>query len=603
MPRGRLVVSLGIVAVTLVAFAPALRAGFLEWDDYQNFVANPYYRGLGWSQLRWMLTTPWSGHWTPMTWLTLGLDWVLWDRDPLGFHLTSLLWHAACAVAMFLVGVRLLAHALPELPSPTIHMGAAVSALVFAIHPLRVESVVWVSERRDVVSGLFYLLTILGYLRAAGAPQRRVRWLALSLVSFTLAITGKAIVMSLPVVLVVLDVYPLRRLPSRWREALGPSSRSVLLEKVPYVAIGLAGAAAAAATAIDFKTTADYPLWARPAVFGYNLIFYLGKTLVPLDLSPLYEMPSRWGLTDARLVFGLVIPTVMTVLLVGLRRRWPAGLAVWIAYTATLAPVAGLAVHVGPQIAADRYTYLAGLGPALLVGAGACLVARAESIGAPVRRLAGAVGVAALAGLAVLTWQQSQIWQDDVTLWQHAVALDPTCATCQSNLGTAQQVRAPVEAVAPLRRAVALRPDLAHHHANLGLVLLTLGRPAEALPHLTRAAHAHPEDLTLQSRLGAALAQTGDVGAALQHLHMVLQRRPDHVEALTTLGFVLVAAGRPAEALGYLWRAAVRAPRAPHPRMGLVRAHRALGDHDRAQRELAALRSLDATLAGQVEPQ
>ena len=95
--------SLGIVAVTLAAFAPALRAGFLEWDDYQNFVANPYYRGLGWSQIRWMLTTPWSGHWTPMTWLTLGLDWVLWDRDPLGFHLTSLLWHAACAVVLFLV--------------------------------------------------------------------------------------------------------------------------------------------------------------------------------------------------------------------------------------------------------------------------------------------------------------------------------------------------------------------------------------------------------------------------------------------------------------------------------------------------------------------
>lgn len=548
-----------------------------------------------------MLASPWSGHWTPVTWLTLSLDWVMWGRDPFGYHLTSVLLHATAAVVLFLVAERLLGHALPGMPPATVRAGAAVTALFFAVHPLRAESVVWVSERRDVVSGLLYLLAVLAYLRACAATgTAHARWLALSVATYGLAMMAKAIVMSLPVVLLVLDVYPLRRLPTHWRAALAPPFRAVLWEKIPYVAVALAGAVVAAAVVVDVTSTVEYPLWVRPGVFGYNLVFYLGKTLVPAGLSPLYEMPVRWSIVDPRLLVGVLVPTALTVVLVGVRRRWPAGLAAWIAYGVTLAPVTGLAVAAGPQLAADRYTYLACLGPALLVGAAACRLGHSRSIAAPVRRAAAASAAFALAGLAGLAWQQSEVWRDDVTLWEHAVAVDPTCARCQNNLGTSHQDRAPQAAVAPLRRAVALRPDLEHFHANLGLVLLHLHQPGEALAHLQRAADARPDDTILQIRLAAAFAQTGDVQAAQQRLASVLRRRPDHVEALTTMGFTLAEAGRPGDAVAYFERAAVRAPRAPAARVGLVRAYLALGDHTQAERELDTLRALDPELAEHV---
>jgi Tfp pilus assembly protein PilF len=601
VPPGRWAITsglaVGIAAVTALAFANARWAGFLAWDDHANFVVNPHYRGLGPAQLWWILTNAWSGHWTPLTWLTLSLDWVLWGRDPLGYHLTNVAWHAANAVVLFAIALQLLTRALPDSSPAIVRAGAAVAALVFSLHPLRVESVVWVSERRDVVSGFFYLLTVATYLSASAAvgPARR-RWLALSIVSYALAMASKAIVMSLPIVLVVLDVYPLRRLPTRWRAVLERPWRPVLLEKVPYLVIALAGAVVAATVVADVKSTADYPLWARPLVFGDNLAFYLRKTLVATDLSPLYEMPIVWVATDARRLVGVLVSVSITLALLAAGRRWPAGLAVWIAYVVTLAPVAGLAVAAGPQVAADRYTYLACLGLALLAGAAVCRLASWSSIEAGLRRTAlGAIALG-LAGLAWLTWQQSLIWRDDLSLWQHAVLVDPTCARCQGNLGNALRDRAPHAAVAPLRQAVALRPDMPSLHANLGLVLLGLGRPAEALPHLEQAAAGDPDDLILQTHLGAALGQAGDLATARRQLDAVLQRRPDFVDALINMGFTLAADGRPAEALGYFERAALRAPRATAARAGLVHAYSALGDRAAAERELAVLRALDPRL-------
>jgi Tfp pilus assembly protein PilF len=599
-PRRRAItsaVAVGIAVVTAMTFANARWAGFLTWDDHANFVVNPHYRGLGATQLWWILTNAWSGHWTPFTWLTLSLDWVLWGRHPLGYHLTNVAWHAANAVVLFVIAIQLFTRALPPASPTMVRAGAAVTALLFSLHPLRVESVLWASERRDVVSGFFYLLTMTTYLSAAVAvgPARR-RWLALSVGSYGLAMASKAIVMSLPVVLVVLDAYPLRRLPTHWREALARPFRPVLWEKVPYLVIAGAGAVVAATVVVEVKSTADYPLWARPAVFGYNLVFYLGKTLVATGLSPLYEMPIEWAVTDARLIAGVLASASITLALVGGRRRWPAGLAVWIVYVVTLAPVAGLVVAAGPQIAADRYTYLACLGLALLAGAAVCRLEGWPSIGPGLRRTALAAVAVALAGFAGLSWQQSLVWRDDLTLWQHAVLVDPTCARCQGNLGNALRDRAPHAAVAPLRQAVALRPDMPQLHANLGLVLLTLGRPAEALPHLERAAASDPNDLVLQTHLGAALGQAGDFAGARRRLDVVLQRRPDFVEALINMGFTLAADGRPAEAVGYFERAALRAPRATAARAGLVHAYSALGDRAAAERELAALRVLDPRL-------
>ena len=593
------VLPLVIALVTCAAYLPALGAGFVTWDDDYNFLSNPHYRGLGWSQLAWMLTTAWSGHWTPLTWFTLSLDWTLWGMRPFGYHLTSLLLHAANGVVFFAAAERLLARALPGGSGAGIRAGAMVAALLFAIHPLRAESVVWVTERRDVLSGLFYLLTVLTYLRAADAELvERRRWLTLSVAAFVLAMMSKAIVVSLPLVLLVLDVYPLRRLPTRWPELTTSRVRPVLLEKIPYVLVALAGGLTAVRLATSFTTAAEYPWWAHPGVFGYDLVFYLWKTAVPYGLSPLYELPHRWDSLDPRLVIGVLLPVVVTIVLFVWRRHWPAALPVWGVYIVTLVPVGGLAVHNGPQIAADRYTYLACLGIALLAGGGIALVQRAECLAPALRRFVAASTVTALAGLAVLSWHQSEAWRDSLSLWEHAVAVDPSCAHCQRGLGASRYAAGDAAgAVDPLRRAVAMRPDIPQFHGDLGLVLLWLDRPGEAISHLELATRAFPLEPSLQASLGAALVQTGQVEDGERQLQGVLRRRPDHIKALTAMGFSLAESGRGADAVGYFERAIAGAPQAPAAHYGLARLYLALGNQPGADRELAWLRAFDPDLA------
>src|SRR5213596_1562525 len=226
--------------VTFIAFLPTLRNQFVDWDDFKNFLDNPYYRGLAWTQLRWMWTTH-LGHYIPLTWMTFGLDYLLWGMNPLGYHLTNLLLHAANAVVFFFVVRRILTLALP---SPSEHgyalaVSSGVAALVFAIHPLRVESVAWVTERRDVLSGLFYLVAILLYLRACERGARGRGWYWLSVAVFGCALLSKSMVVNLPVVLLILDVYPLRRLGGAlgWWSA---RARRVYVEKIPFVLLAAA---------------------------------------------------------------------------------------------------------------------------------------------------------------------------------------------------------------------------------------------------------------------------------------------------------------------------------------------------------------------------
>src|SRR6059036_859315 len=232
-----------IALITFAAFLPALQNQFVNWDDKDNFLDNPHYRGLGWTHLRWMWTTH-LGHYIPLTWMTLGLDYVLWGMNPVGYHLTSLLLHAANAVGFFFVVCRILTLALPA-PSERGHaLTAGFAALVFAIHPLRVESVAWVTKRRDVLSGLFYLLTILVYLRDCERGERGRGWYWLSVAVFVCALLSKSMVVNLPVVLLILDVYPLRRLGGAvgwWSER----ARRVYVEKIPFVLLAAAASAVA----------------------------------------------------------------------------------------------------------------------------------------------------------------------------------------------------------------------------------------------------------------------------------------------------------------------------------------------------------------------
>src|SRR3989454_4517414 len=284
-----------VALVTFAAFLPALHNQFVNWDDDKNFLDNPHYRGLGWSQLRWMWTTH-AGHYIPLTWMTLGMDYLLWGMNPVGYHLTSLLLHVTSAVVVFFLARRLLTLALPRASGRghALTVSAGFAALVFAIHPLRVESVAWATERRDVLSGLFYLLTLLTYLRACerGARGRRSYWLSVAL--FGCALLSKSMAVSLPVVLLILEVYPLRRLGGspRWAGASPPRGFAAHSPPGPLGPGAPARALPARRSPRGMVSVAHLSALDRLAVSAYGLSFYLLKTVVALNLSPLYMLPQ-----------------------------------------------------------------------------------------------------------------------------------------------------------------------------------------------------------------------------------------------------------------------------------------------------------------------
>jgi tetratricopeptide (TPR) repeat protein len=567
----RRIAPFAIAAITFAVFAPALQYGFILWDDDRNLLTNPSYRGLGWAQLRWAFTSAVMGHWIPVTWLTFGLDYALWGMNAFGYHLTSVLLHAANAALFYLLGRRLLRLGLTAAAPRAITLGAIVAALFFAVHPLRVESVVWVTERRDVLSALFYLLTVLAYVKACAAdgPPRR-RWFLASIGAYALGLLSKSLIMSLPLVLLVLDVYPLRRARGNWRR--------VLLEKLPYLGLAVAAAVVSVLVVIakvGLTSASAYPPPARAAMALYSLVFYVWKTLLPLELSPMYELPAQVGLTSPRFLAAALVAVGVSVVLVLARRPWPAALAAWLVYGLTLAPVSGI-VHNGPQLVADRYSYLSCLGLALLVGAGVASAVSSAAITRPLRATVAIAGLGWLVGLMVLTFDQLPVWRDTEEVWRRSLAVDPECAFCHGQWGALLGNRGELgEAIAHFERVVALRPGTIRPRGNLGLALLKAGRPVDAAVQFERMLAQEPNDAETRTRLGLALARQGKLAEASGELERASRDNPRHVGALLNLGLALMELGRPAEAVRYLERAVTLDPASGLAREALARARTA----------------------------
>ena len=562
----------GVVAlVTVAAFMPTLRNEFVNWDDPVNLLRNHRYRGLGWAQLAWMFTAFHMGHYIPVTWLTFGLDYVLWGMKPAGYHLTSLLIHAATAVVFYHVAAHLMRAAAPTRGErePAVQVGAAVAALGFAIHPLRVESVAWATERRDVLCGLFYLVSVLAYLRGwmAGREARMIArgWYAAALAAAVLALLSKSMAVSLPFVLLILDVYPLRRLPASPARWLRPESRGILVEKVPFfLPAAAAGIAAFVAVGQGAKI---YPLAtigiaARLAIVAYALAFYLWKTLLPVGLAPLYELPLPlvpWS--PSFLLSGAVVAS-MSLAALAVRRRWPGFTAAWAAYVVILLPVSGLFQN-GPQIAADRYTYLACLGWALLLGGGvmtawqAGALSRTRRVGAAV--LLGVV-ILALAGLGCLSWVQTSRWRESETLWRHAVEVWPS-VNGHTNLGVALSDKGRSdEAVTHYRRALEMNPRDASAQHNLGAALARQGRREEAIEHYRRALEIDPQHAAAHHNWGVALGRLGQWDEAASHFAQALRIDRYRPETHTAWGIMLGQQGRWDEATQHFASALQLAP-------------------------------------------
>jgi tetratricopeptide (TPR) repeat protein len=572
----RRLVPCALVVLVFAAFSPALGAGFVDWDDDHAFLENPAYRGLTPGHLAWMATTRHMGHYQPLSWLTLGIDHALWGMDGRGYHLTNLLLHALTAVAFYLLARALLPLCLRSvaLARPEIELSAALAALLFAVHPLRCESVAWITERRDVLSGLFLVLTLWTYVRHAGSEKR---WLALALVLYSLSLLSKASGIVLPFVLLVLDRWPLAR---AGRE---PSAR-LLLEKLPFLGLAVlfGGLALWAAGYEDTtRTLAQHGTLERIVQAGYGLAFYVGRTLWPAHLVPIHELPSPFDPLEARWLVPALLAGLGTLVLFLLRARVPAAWTAWLCFGIVLAPVSGLAQS-GPQLVADRYSYLACMPFALLAAGGLLAWARRR----PARSLPAVqlgAGVVLLLGLA--TWRQTRVWHDSDTLWSRAVDEDPLNPTALQNLGV-QRMRAGTEsprrevrarlwlqALALFERGFELSPR-PEFLVNQGLIHMLLSDldPDHAPERLERARELVERGIALQGERpggvsprwklqhGILLLRLGRKDEAAARLAEVVQERPGDVEGRRMLGIALIELGRPEDARAHFEHALGLAP-------------------------------------------
>lgn len=551
----RAVFPVAVATLTLVCFLPAMSASFLNWDDNVNFLENTAYRGLGAEQIRGAFTSALFGHYIPLTRLTWSLNYALGGMNPWGYHLVNVLLHAGNVACFYFVARRILAAAVNQgsqdaRREPDFCVAGAVAALVFGIHPLRVEPVAWITGRADLLCGGFVLVATWAYLRAVeGTSRARPRFLLISGAGLAAALLSKGVALTLPAALLLLDVYPLRRVSRFGWWAL-------VREKLPLLLVSLVGAVVvvlAVRRGAIFTRPDEYGAIARLAVASYNFCIYPLRFIWPASLSPLYEMPAKVSLLEPRFGGAVLACLLVTATLFLLRRHWPAGLAAWTFSVLMLAPTS-IALRLGADLAPDRYSYLSGLAFAALVG-GAIVAAGREYRATRPGRRAAAVGygvaiASVVVALALVTWGQVKIWHDDERLWRHAVRLDPVSPSAASNLGSALRAQGRLEeAIEQSGRALLLKPDFPEAHLNLGLARVRQGRVAEAERHFRRALELKPRSAPAHLGMASALEGQGKLDEAFEHFHRAVQLDPRSSGAHNDLGVALARRGRLAEAL------------------------------------------------------
>jgi tetratricopeptide (TPR) repeat protein len=545
----------GLAAAVFMAFLPALRCQFVNWDDDANFLDNPHYRGLSPAHLKWMFTTFLLGHYQPLSWITLGADYVVWGMNPLGYHLTSLLLHAL-GVCVFFEVLRALFRVVPalgEIDEGRQRRSAFIGALLFGLHPLRVESVVWITERRDVLCGVFFLLSVLMYLRMHEQGSRGQPWAkayGLSLFFFACSLFSKALGIALPAVLLVLDVWPLGRFAPGRRAA-------ALVQKLPFLLVALLDGIIMLFAMRHIEAVRQfrhYEFADRALQAAYGLCFYVGKTVVPLGLAPFYPVEGAAGPTRFAYLASLLGVLGVTALVVVRRRRWPALLTGWVSYGLLVSPVLGLVVT-GRQVTADRYTYLACLPFAALLAGG---VARLRP--APAARAIPALA-ALLVVLGILTLRQAGFWKDGLTLWSQQVRIFPAHAEGLYYHGLSLEAQKDyVGALRDYDRALELDADLPEAYFSRGFVRAEQGDWSGAISDYTRHLKWLPTSGKALYNRGLAFMSLGNTAAARADFTETLALNPTRVEAWVNRANLEADAGDLDKAAGDYDRALEIAP-------------------------------------------
>ncbi len=515
-----------LVLVTTALYWPATRYGFINFDDPDNVTANPHVQGgLNWSGVKWAFSnTEQAAYWAPLLWLSHQLAWQFFGANAWGHHLINVLLHAINTALVFLVFRRMTGATWRSL----------MLAALFGLHPLRVESVAWVTERKDVLSTFFWMLTLWTYAKyveaAEGGNSRSGTWYGAALTLLALGLMTKAMLVTVPCVLLLLDYWPLGRFQAggAWR---------MVREKIPFFALA---AAASVTTFVVQKqggaviAIQTLPLGARCGNALISYCRYLGKLFWPADLAVFYPHPGYWPIGQVLLAGGLIAGISMFVLMK--RRQYPFLLVGWLWFCGTLVPVIQL-VQSGEQAMADRFTYVPSLGLLILVIWGAYELTRRRRYQV---MLLSAVGSAAVILCLGLTRLQLGYWKNSETLFRQALEVTKNNQFAHKALGDALLKEGQIdEAIRQFQEAIRLKPDDADIHYNLGNALLKKDQTDEAIRQFHEVVRLKPDDADAHNNLGNAFLKQGQIDEAIRQFQEVIHLKPDDAEAHNNLATAL----------------------------------------------------------------
>jgi len=557
-----------LALLTLAVFLPVAWQGFVNYDDSDYVTENTHVQsGLKWDNVVWAFTTGHASNWHPLTWVSHMLDCQLFGLKAGAHHLVSVGFHIANTLLLFLLLRRMTGA----------EWRSVLVAGLFALHPLHVESVVWASERKDVLSAFFFMLTLLAYVHYVGKSSligdrttdhapRNARfafgYYLLALCFFTLGLMSKPMLVTLPFVLLLLDYWPLQRFsfsPPHYSDtpSLHPARASafrLLLEKVPFFVL------AAASSVVTFivqrkggAVSTSLTLGERIANALVSYVRYIGKTFWPADLSVLYPHPGHWPAWQV--ISAGVLLMAMTAAVILLSRKKPYLAVGWLWFCGTLVPVIGL-VQVGVQSMADRYTYLPLIGISIMLVWGLGELIPRER---PWRFKALAVGGGlSLAICAVLTERQIRFWRNSESLFTHAVQVTRNNYLAYNNLGFYLNGQGrTAEAMENYRMSLKINPAYEDALNNLGYALAAQKKFLEAIPLYEAALRSRPNHAEVHNNLGNALSEVGRIDEAIQHYLIALQEKPTYADAHNNLGIALAMKGKLDEAIPH-FRAAIR---------------------------------------------
>ncbi len=598
-----------VALITFIVYFPSLRNGFVNWDDNEYVYDNPLIRSLDVQLLKSALTDFHAANWHPLTVLSHAVDYALWGLNPLGHHLTNNILHALNAALVVILLARILTSVVNHkrnrtfLTDRAIVIAGAATGLLFGIHPLHVESVAWIAERKDLLCALFYLLAVIAYTynaretAADNAHSLCFSWTYLvSIVFFCLALLSKPMAVTLPLVLFILDWHPFDRIKSLktfWK---------VLFEKLPFAALSLmVSILTVLAQHKAMRSIEEVPFGSRLAVAAQSLTVYLQKMILPTRLVPFYPYPQDASLFSTDTAIAICAVAVITAACVMVRSRQRLWLSLWGFYVITLLPVLGI-VQVGAQSMADRYTYLPSLGPFFAIGlisAGGYERASSNKWGWGSKTAGIVIAMSMVASLSYATVRQIGVWKNSIVFWNYVIDKEPSRVSfAHNNLGAAyasKKLFAP--AIAQYHTALRIKPDYVEAYTNLGTAYLSQRMPDRAMEQFRAALRLDPDSASAHNGLGTAYQALGRPDLAIEEYRHALRLNPNFADGHNNLGIAYKAMGRIDMAMDE-YRAALKLrPDFAEAHNGLGLAYKANGDYSNAIAEYRIALRLNPGLA------